>query len=507
MRKRHSSGVVRPRAIVTMVLVCLAGSAVHAQISGGTDVNTSQKSGPDYECAIAKNPSDGSQLFAACNSAGGLFATRSEDGGLTWGYPDAVDKTIADGDTGQGPRACCDPTVAWDSFDNLYVGYLDSHSQTVVVLISTDAGLTYSTLKTFPGSVDQPTITVADIPDAESPVALWIVWSQSGSMRASGAAVTGIGAAGVGNFSTQMIPGTDDCTFGDVAIAPSGVVVQVCQVADGTDSSNVHGPSSILVNIDADGLGAGTFGAPTVVTATNVGMHDQITPQNGIYGVDAEAGLAYDRFPDNPHFGRLYLVYTEETELENHDTDIMLRYSDDDGATWSDPAIRVNDDDANQVKSQFLPRIASDPQSGNVMVCWHDARESDTNSAMKEYCSITYPDATIPVPSANVAIGDALSTSVPMSYDFGDYSGLVYSDAVAHAMWADTSNSTGDNPEGMAEFDAYTDRVSNGQPSAECEPCTPIIEIIWIILIFIIIVILVVIGIIRWLIKRKYLKW
>lgn len=315
------------------IVCCLIGMEVEAQLSNGADVNQSQKSGPDVECAIAKNPTDSQQLFSACNTGyGGLLATRSDDGGISWGYSDAADKTIADGDLNQGPLACCDPTVTWDSFGNLYVGYLDDYSQTVVILISTDAGLSFSPLVTFTGSVDQPTVSAQDTTDPAAPVAVWVVWSQSGYMRASGAAVTGLNA--IGAFSTpQVIEDTRFCSFGDVAIAPTGAVVQVCQKADGSTNSTVHGPSFILVNTDADGLGAAAFGASITAATTNVGMLDSIPPQDDIWPIDAEAGLAYDRNPNSPHFGRLYLVYTEEVELENDDTDIVLRYSDDDGKT------------------------------------------------------------------------------------------------------------------------------------------------------------------------------
>src|SRR5882757_5967342 len=82
-------------------VLILLGSTAHGQISGATDVNTSQKGGDDNECAIAKNPSNPNQLFTLCNTSGaGLFAARSTDGGLTWTYPDSADKTIADGDAG-----------------------------------------------------------------------------------------------------------------------------------------------------------------------------------------------------------------------------------------------------------------------------------------------------------------------------------------------------------------------------------------------------------------------
>src|SRR6185295_4499845 len=105
------------------------------------------------------------------------------------------------------------------------------------------------------------------------------------------------------------------------------------------------------VNIDADGLGPGGFGPAIVATMTNVGGFDFIPPQNS-RSVDSEAGLAFDSNPVSAHFGRLYLVYVDEVVDESNDTDIMLRFSDDNGANWSAP-IRVNDDPASPVRSQF----------------------------------------------------------------------------------------------------------------------------------------------------------
>lgn len=446
----------------------LLPTAAEAQISGNPDINTSKKANYQNECAIIKNPTNKMELFAACNnSTGGIFATRSNNLGVTWTYPDPVDKTIADGDAGQGPVACCDPTLAWDSFGNLYVGYLTSTS--VVILLSTDSGATFSTLATFAGSVDQPTVVAADTSAPGAPVAVWFVWNQSGSMRASGAAVTGLGAVGAFG-AVQTIPGTTGCSFGDVAISPAGAVVQTCQAP----VSN-QGPSTIRVNIDADGLGAGNFGAAISATTTNVGGFDFIPAQN-VRSVDSEAGLAYDSYAMSPHFGRLYLVYTEETAPENNDLDILVRFSDDDGATWSSPPIRVNDDVG--TRSQFMPKIASNRLSGNIAVCWHDARNSGTNTAMQEFCSIATPSGPSPTFMANGQIGDALTTgngsNPPVAgqanIEFGDYSGLTYHQGVAHPIWADISNSTGDNPDGTVRFDAYTDRVSGGAAAMEGDP-------------------------------------
>ena len=81
-------------------------------------------------------------------------------------------------------------------------------------------------------------------------------------------------------------------------------------------------------------------------------------------------GLAWDR-TTGAHRGRVYLVYTLEEKNESDDTNIYVRYSDDDGRPWSAPK-RVNDDTG--TNSQFMSKIALDPTTGEVAVVWYDAR-------------------------------------------------------------------------------------------------------------------------------------
>jgi hypothetical protein len=270
-------------AVVFVGAFLLQASGARAQISGGADVNLSEMENYQNECAIINNPSNKLQLFAACNNAtGGLFAARSTDGGMTWTYPDA-DKTIADGDANQGPLACCDPSLAWDTFGNLFITYLDSSFTNIITILSTDGGITFTNLGTFgPGSVDQPTV-------AAGSGQVWIVWNLSNHMVARGAAVTGLGNANIGAFgATQNIPGTTGCSFGDLAIAPGGAVVQACENPTGGE-----GPATIRVNTKADGLGPNPFAASVAATTTNVGGLEIIPAQN-VRTVDAEAGLAFD---------------------------------------------------------------------------------------------------------------------------------------------------------------------------------------------------------------------
>ena len=104
--------------------------------------------------------------------------------------------------------------------------------------------------------------------------------------------------------------------------------MQVCAL---TESG--QGGGKLFVNVDPDGLGPAGFGDRVFVAATHVGGFDFIPPQPD-RSVDAEPGLAWDR-TGGPHNGRVYLVYTKEQQNESDNTDVYVRYSDDNGATWS----------------------------------------------------------------------------------------------------------------------------------------------------------------------------
>ena len=121
-------------------------------------------------------------------------------------------------------------------------------------------------------------------------------------MVARGAPVTGLGAWGPFN-AQQTIPSATG-SFGGIAVGPGpngGKVIVTYQSPTGG-----QGPATIFANVDADGLGAGGFGARITVSATNVGGFDFIPAQNG-RSIDAEAGLVWDA-TGGPFNDRIYLV-------------------------------------------------------------------------------------------------------------------------------------------------------------------------------------------------------
>jgi hypothetical protein len=450
------------RRVATLSAICLlAASSARAQtLSGVTDVNVSKRAGDETECTISRDPNNPQRLFAACAcsmSAAGLFAARSSNGGVDWAYPLNPNKTIAYGERGEWgkiPASCCDPSSAWDSFGNLFLTYLDYWRSAIVLLRSTDGGATFSPLAQYEGNVDQPTVAVAR-PGAGASGAVWIVWNQGEKqedgdridyMMAVGAPVT---AQGVGPFGgVQKISDMKHCSFGDVAIGPGGAVALTCQAPTGD-----QGPTKILVTTDPDGLGTQhNFSTAVKATDTNVGGLDRI-PAQYRRAVDAEAGLAFDTKLGSQRYGRLYLVYTEKTANKD-DMHVMLRYKDN-GGSWSQP-IRVSDDAGG--KSQFLPRIAVDPSSGSISVCWYDCRNSAENTAMQVRCTIASPTEPEPKFAASVAISDVSSSAKGVDYEYGDYSGLAYADGVLYPIWVDTATSASQSPKDTT-FEAMTDQV------------------------------------------------
>src|SRR5256712_12527812 len=353
-----------------------AGSLSTGAASGRvpTNVDISQRHRNESEQAIAVNPTNPNNIVVVTNvghrEAGisaGIFEGVSFDGGATW-------TTHLIGNNDNLGDACCDPSLSFDEYGNLFLTYLYVIENEVPIALSTDGGLTVNIVangaqppKTTPTKasgdsrglfrfVDHPTITAAA-------GEVWVVVNAGGPMFATGAPVTGLGQVGA-FFAGEAVPGSNNCTYGDVAIGPAGQVMQVCTL---TESG--QGGGKLFVNVDPDGLGPAGFGTRGFVTETHVGGVDFI-PAQPHRSAGAEPGLAWDPTARPPK-PRAYLVYTPEQKNESDNTDIYVRYSDDDGGIWS-AGVRVNDD--NTKNSQFLPKISLDPTTGNIAVVWYDAR-------------------------------------------------------------------------------------------------------------------------------------
>jgi hypothetical protein len=405
----------------------------------GPNVNMSEVLGNQNEATLAINPTNPNNLVGFSNdeaASGGVRIYVSNDGGQNW--TTRIFGFNHDGEV----SACCDTQAAFDDFGNLFVVNVEN-SLAVRLLLSTDGGKTFKRLVTFNGFNDQPSV-------ATGAGQVWISFTDSsGTITAAGARVTGLGK--VGAFVHEVAPNaTGD--FGNVAIGPSGQVMITYMNPPGG-----AGPATLYGNLDPDGVGLGHMGPRFKITGTNVGGFDPIPAQPN-RTVDAEPNLVYDR-SGGTHNGRVYLVYTDAPAVGNKDLNNFVRFSDDNGKTWSAP-VRVNDDTTKN--SQFLPQIAVDQSTGNVAVAWYDARNAGkANTTAQIFATVSTDGGATFLPNVQVSSGTSNVTKANSGIDYGDFFTMEYRNNVFYPVWSDNSNSTKDNPNGtLHALDIYTAKVT-----------------------------------------------
>jgi hypothetical protein len=407
--------------------------------------NASQRFGSQAEGTIAIDPTNPKRLFIASNAISSriaLFAGYSTDGGGTWN-----NRIMADGRDGL-PIALSDPNAAFDRFGNLYLTYITTGSESVVVVMSTDGGRTFKVLDSFagPGDTDQPKLETGpgDSPDTAS---VWVTLEASNPRRilVEGARVTGSGV-NVSFGTPIVVPGAADGLLSDVAIGPMG---QVLVSWEDTSTTDPRLKGKVLVNVNPDGLKNPAHFAPRATVAADphfFGTLKPVGPQN-VRGVDANPRLAWDA-SGGPHNGRVYLSYMGTPQDGSSITNIYLMWSDDNGASWSTPT-QVNDDPG--TNSRFFPSLAVDPSTGDVGVSWYDARNDPNNTKTLFFAAVSSDGGQTFSRNVPLSVGSSDATDPGLDqfgarFQYGDYTGLAFSGGVLYPVWADNSTELGRNP-------------------------------------------------------------
>ena len=277
---------------------------------------------------------------------------------------------------------------------------------------------------------------------------VWVTYNRGGVNTVVGASDTGLGV--IGAFGpAEAVPGANASSFGDISVGPQGQVM----VAFGPNGST----GGVEVATDPDGLGPLGFSTAVQVAPTNVPGFDHI-PAAPNWGIDSEAHLAWDR-SGGTHSGRVYLSYLDAPPADLANTLLYVMHSDDGGATWTAPVL-VNDDGTSA--SHFMPGFAVDQTTGVLGATWYDTRGDPTRVNARYFGSVSMDGGDTWTANFPIATGTSNATlaappAPTRNTDFGDYTGLAFHGGVLVPVWADNSNSTGDNPAGAnSSFDLYT---------------------------------------------------
>jgi hypothetical protein len=146
--------------------------------------------------------------------------------------------------------------------------------------------------------------------------------------------------------------------------------------------------------IDTSGFGSesgvATAGVRPAVNNTYLSSNPAAPAPNN--GIPVGAVFAYDNTLGSfsPYQGRLYVAYTSGSAANPN---IGLRYSDDNGGSWSQ-VFTVNDDSAADNfsegnRSQFMPALAVDPVTGAVVVSYYDGRMDAAGTRVASSVSVS----------------------------------------------------------------------------------------------------------------------
>jgi PEP-CTERM motif len=428
------------RSLTPLVIGALAGMAPLAQaqmISVGPNINISKLAGNQSETSIAINRLNPNQITVGANdiASPNLFIRYSNNGGSSWNTSSFA------------PSACCDTWMGADNLGNMYMSYLTSGITTNIAR-STDGGASYTNIATIAGSSDHPELAIG--PGTTAGTSSIYVRDSTGGNRVISGTSTGLGATGA--FTTQTA-GLGSGNFGSTAVGPGGrTAFTSLNPAGGV------GPASMTIRYDADGTGPGGYVTQSTVS-TNVGGF-RFIPAQPNRSIDAQVDLKYDS-SGGANNGNLYMVYTQAADTATNNTDIVFRKSTDNGATFSSE-VKLNKDGGSN--SQFFGRLAVDQKTGWLASVWYDARNAGAaNNKVEVWGTVSMDGGATWAPDFKISNGMTSCVQSTIGGDpneCGDYISMDFYNGQLVTSWADSSNSTGDNPNGTGGLDIYFAKVT-----------------------------------------------
>ena len=105
--------------------------------------------------------------------------------------------------------------------------------------------------------------------------------------------------------------------------------------------------------------------------------------------------------------------------------------------------------------------MAVDQTTGNLAIVWHDARNSPGNNTSQLFGTVSLNHGVSVRPNVRISSGTSSESGADNAgaddLDFGDYIGVAFHAGKFLPVWADNSNSTGNNPNGASSrLDVYT---------------------------------------------------
>lgn len=186
------------------------------------------------------------------------------------------------------------------------------------------------------------------------------------------------------------------------------------------------------IYLDASENGGKDWGTDRVIARQPGGWVIDISH---IYRCNGLPFLVTD-FSQGKFRGRVYLLWGS---TKHGNADIWLKYSDDEGETWSEDK-RVNNTSTTDTSSQFLGHLAVDPLSGYLYTVFYDRRHSEHNTFMDVYVAVSKDGGET---FENYRITPRSFATPGKAMFFGDYNGIDARNGEIRPIWTQTLQKKG----------------------------------------------------------------
>ena len=392
---------------------------VSAQLVDKPDIRIFQSSSQQSEPHISINKLNPQNLLVSTNAfvpvQGGYHYQQgyyySLNGGTTWVGADMLQNSWA--------NSGGDPTTGFDNTGRAFIGAMKYGTGEYFVQTSTNGGANWTNLisAAVQSSLDKPFITVDDISTSPYVNNVYGSWHTTNPQAVKFNRSTNNGST----FSAPITLYSGETLCPNVQIGPNGEVY-ACWTEQGNGYASASGV----------GFTKSLDGGQTFQTSHRIFNYSgfRVAGKNADFGwtkVNDFAQMAVDR-SNGPYRGRIYVVFP----TNGNSTEIQIRYSDNQGSTWSS-ATRISNSTLGQ--RNFHPWIAVDDCSGDVWITYHAINEANwgTNTFVAE--SIDGGQSWI-----NQKVSDVSHVNQEIIYPqgyIGDYIGIAAHQGKAYSVWAD----------------------------------------------------------------------
>lgn len=148
----------------------------------------------------------------------------------------------------------------------------------------------------------------------------------------------------------------------------------------------------------------------------------------------------------SPYRGRQYVVWSAygTTQNNNRGFDIFLTYSDNNGATWSEPKV-VNDNTNNITSDQYYPSVAVN-DNGVLIITWYDRRNDPDNLNTEYFMTYSFDGGQTFVQNFSVSSQSTDFSTVGLrnnGFGIGEYNQTLATKNYAIPIWADARGGAG----------------------------------------------------------------